>query len=95
MADDTPWADIQTNQAEKDNQLARAQRLLREANRDEYQITLDVPGDVKWNSGINVDFDATWGKFKGKYSLYKTIHRWDASSGYRCQLHFHKCLEGY
>jgi hypothetical protein len=92
---DTPWADITQNTTSQSDQLARAQRLMREANRDEYQIILDVPGDVKWNAGTNVDFDESWGKFKGKFRLYKTLHRWDASSGYRCQLHFHKTLEGY
>lgn len=76
---------------------AEAQRLakskLREANKDEYKIAIELVGDFIYAAG-NVINLANFGVHSGNYIIDKAVHA-ISTSGYRTMIEMHRCLVGY
>jgi Phage protein D len=68
-----------------------AQKKLRELNKKEYQVTMNIVGDVRIVGGVCVDLSG-FGKFDGKYFVDKATH---SQPSYTVDLEMHKVLEGY
>ncbi|WP_170932737.1 contractile injection system protein, VgrG/Pvc8 family [Desulfosporosinus sp. FKB] len=77
------------------NSLEEAQRLaqkkLRELNKKEFSVTMNVVGDVRLIGGVCVDISG-FGKFDGKYFIDKAAHN---QPSYTVDLEMHRVLEGY
>lgn len=75
--------------------LGEAERLarqkLRELNKKENTVTLNLVGNTKWVSGVCVDL-TDFGVFNGKYFIDKASHNLPK---YDVDLELHKVLEGY
>ena len=50
-----------------------AERMLRDANRDEVTLTLDLVGDVAMRTGLNIVVSGA-GKLSGKYHIDQAGH---------------------
>lgn len=68
-----------------------AQKKLRQLNKKEYQVSMNIVGDVRAVGGICVNLKG-FGKFDGKYFIDKATHN---QPGYTTDLEMHKILEGY
>ena len=74
----------------------RAKRLARRKNRHEYTASLVVPGSVRWNAGVVVSLDGTFGpKFQGNYLITECTHTVSKETGYVTHLKMRKTLEAY
>ncbi len=69
----------------------RVKSKLRELNRKETLITINLPGSTKLVASNNIEI-TDLGVFSGKYYIDQVKH---VCNGYTCQLELHKILEGY
>lgn len=76
--------------------LAEAERYakckLRELNKKEYELSLELPGTLKLFPA-NVVAIADLGIFNGNYYIDKVSHK--VGGGFTTSLELHRCLEGY
>ena len=71
----------------------KAAARLREKNRNEFQCSMSLKGDIIYFSGINVEV-VGWQRLDGKYHIAGCRHTID-DSGYSVALEMRRCLEGY
>jgi phage protein D len=67
-----------------------AQRALRNANKDEVMLGLDLVGDIAMRGGLNIDLIGA-GKFSGKYHIEQARHSIGAG-GYTTSVTAHRVL---
>jgi uncharacterized protein len=76
--------------------LAEAQQVvqnkLRELNKNEYTLSLEIPGNLELRAAHTVTI-SDLGIYKGKYYIDKISHK--IQSGFTSSLELHKVLEGY
>ena len=61
-----------------------AKKTLKDNLKQEYQITLNVDGSIKYLAGAIIELDESWGKFEGKYVIDKVTH--EISGDYTCEI---------
>ncbi len=76
-----------TQEAEK-----LAKKKLREKNRDEWTMTIDIMGDFYLSAALTVNV-LGFGKFDGKYIITEAKH--EVGSGYTTSIELRRCLNGY
>jgi hypothetical protein len=91
LGDSSPW---QTRD-KSPSPASRAKKQCRKRNRNEWEVTFLIPGNVRFNSGTVVALDPTFGSFAGNYLIKRVVHTWSATEGYRTQFHARKVLKGY
>ena len=69
-----------------------AKKRLREKNRDEWTMTVDMPGDFRMLAATTVNVQG-FGKFDGKYIIVSAKH--EISGGYTTSVELRRCLDGY
>lgn len=69
-----------------------AKKKLREKNKDEITVTLNVPGNIIYAAGLTLTLKS-FGAFDGKYIITKVSH--SIGSGYTASLELRRCLNGY
>ena len=79
-----------SSQAEAD-QLAKKE--LRDKNKKEISVRLDVLGEFFYLSGNVIELDDSFGFYKGKYIIERAD--WKIGNGFTCSLDVRKCLTGY
>lgn len=82
---------LNTRVASRDEAMRLAQKKLRELNKKEYQVSMNIVGDVRAVGGVCANLQG-FGKFDGKYYIDKATHN---HPGYTTDLEMHKVLEGY
>ena len=76
----------------KDNALRQAKAVARKRNKLEWTCTLNMVGNVKMVSGVNIQITG-FGVYNGKYSVYEVEHT--VCGGYLTTVKAHKVLVGY
>lgn len=79
-----------SSQAEAD-ELARKE--LRDKNKKEVEVKLEVLGEFEYLAGNVVALDESFGFYKGNYIIDRAD--WKVGSGFTCNLDLRKCLSGY
>lgn len=91
--DDTKESGMTLEVNEKVESQAEAERLarckLKDKNRDEIKININVMGDFIYNAGSVIELD-NFGFYNGKFMLKKVQHTVD-NGGYVCKLECYKC----
>ena len=65
-----------------------ARKKLKEKNREEVKVTLQVIGDFIYFAGQNIQLD-DFGFYSGKYMIKRATH--SVGKGYTCSLELYKC----
>lgn len=79
--------------SKKVNAKQKAEKLLREKNKNEFQACIKLTGDIKLCAASTIYIDG-FGIFDGKYFIEKSVHNIDGS-GYTTEIEIRKVLEGY
>ena len=66
---------------------------LREKNKNEFQCSMDMTGDLIYLAGVNVDIEG-WQRLDGKYHIANCRHTIE-NGGYSASLGMRRCLEGH
>ena len=69
-----------------------AKKRLREKNKDEWTMSVDMPGDFRMLAATTVNV-LGFGKFDGKYIITSAKHQ--ISGGYTTSVEMRRCLNGY
>ncbi len=70
-----------------------AKKSLRDKNKKEIEVRLEVIGDFCFLSGNVVELDKSFGFYKGNYIIERAD--WKVGSGFTCNLDLRKCLVNY
>ena len=77
--------------------VAEAERLakkeLRNKNKDEIKVQLEVVGDFIYSAGNVIELDETFGFYAGRYIIERA--NWKVGGGFKINLDVRKCLSGY
>lgn len=70
----------------------KAQAKLRELNKNEHTMALELPGNLNWFASQTVQIE-DFGKFDGKYYIDRISRR--IGGGFTMSIEIHQVLEGY
>ena len=81
------------NSESDDINLDRKSRArLREKNKNEWQCSVELKGDIIYFAGTNVKYEG-FGRFDGKYHIARCTHRINGNGGYTVSLSTRRCLD--
>lgn len=79
-----------SDQAEADD---LAKKSLRDKNKKEIEVRLEVVGDFFYLAGNVLTLDESFGFYAGNFIIDRAD--WKIGTGFTCSLNLHKCLTGY
>lgn len=78
--------------ANQEEAIRKAKKALRDKNKDEVTVRMQLQGDTDLNSGLTVIVKG-FGRFDGKYLITQVRH--SVGGAYRCSVSMRRCINGY